>query len=120
MKPPVDDRPLRVGLPRADHQIARSGMDALSQSELDVLKDAADGLTVGETAIRRVKSSATVKGQRAAVLAKLSASNIVHAVAMMSRHDLHSARQLNAPRIIGGPRTDVAGDRDRARRPPES
>jgi DNA-binding NarL/FixJ family response regulator len=55
----------------------------LSASELAVLEDAANGLTVNETATKRSKSPETVKSQRRSVLLKLGARNIAQAVAMM-------------------------------------
>jgi DNA-binding NarL/FixJ family response regulator len=58
-------------------------MAALSPSEAAVLEDAANGLTVTETAARRSKGRETVKTQRQAILLKLGARNIAQAVAMM-------------------------------------
>jgi DNA-binding CsgD family transcriptional regulator len=55
---------------------------ALSPSEIDVLRDAAHGLTVSESAASRGKSSETVKSQRKQVLIKLGARNMTHAVAL--------------------------------------
>jgi DNA-binding CsgD family transcriptional regulator len=55
----------------------------LSASELAVLEDAANGLTVTETALRRLKGRETVKTQRRSILLKLGARNIAQAVAMM-------------------------------------
>jgi DNA-binding NarL/FixJ family response regulator len=54
----------------------------LSRSELDVLEDAANGLTTKQSAVKRSKSTETVKSQRTSVLAKLGARNMVQAVAM--------------------------------------
>jgi DNA-binding NarL/FixJ family response regulator len=54
----------------------------LSRSELDVLEDAANGLTTKQSAAKRSKSTETVKSQRTSVLAKLGARNMVQAVAM--------------------------------------
>jgi DNA-binding CsgD family transcriptional regulator len=54
----------------------------LSRSELDVLEDAANGLTTRQSAAARSKSTETVKSQRTSVLAKLGARNMVQAVAM--------------------------------------
>jgi DNA-binding NarL/FixJ family response regulator len=54
----------------------------LSRSELDVLEDAANGLTTRQSAFERSKSAETVKSQRTSVLAKLGARNMVQAVAM--------------------------------------
>jgi DNA-binding CsgD family transcriptional regulator len=66
----------RVSPPQVD-------MAALSQSERGVLDDAANGMSVIETAASRSKSPETVKTQRASILLKLGARNMVHAVAMM-------------------------------------
>jgi DNA-binding CsgD family transcriptional regulator len=55
---------------------------ALSPSELDVLRDAAQGLTVVESAASRIKSPETVKSQRKQVMVKLGARNMTHAVAL--------------------------------------
>ncbi len=74
----------------------KTGLETLSSSESEILRDAAEGLTVRESADFRVKSPATVKGQRAAVLAKLGARNIAHAVALMARHDLSPRRSEEA------------------------
>jgi DNA-binding NarL/FixJ family response regulator len=57
----------------------------LSRSELDILEDAANGLTTRESAFGRSKSAETVKSQRTSVLAKLGARNMVQAVAMTVR-----------------------------------
>jgi DNA-binding NarL/FixJ family response regulator len=59
------------------------GCGMLSPSELAVLEDAALGLTVAETAVKRHKSPETVKTQRRSVLLKLGARNVAQAVAMM-------------------------------------
>ena len=52
----------------------------LTQSEREVLGDAADGLTVRESARRRQKSTETVKTQRKRIMLKLGARNITQAV----------------------------------------
>ena len=57
----------------------------LSRSELDVLEDAANGLTTRQSALGRCKSPETVKSQRTSVLAKLGARNMVQAVAIAVR-----------------------------------
>ena len=54
----------------------------LSRPELEVLRAAADGLSVEETAELLVKSPHTIVAQRRAVQAKLGARNIAHAVAL--------------------------------------
>jgi DNA-binding CsgD family transcriptional regulator len=69
----------------------RAGSDrpfGLSHTELDVLRDAAEGLTIEETAERRRKSAQTVKSQRSTVILKLNARNIAHAVALGIREHL--------------------------------
>ena len=58
-----------------------------------MLDDAAEGLTVAETAARRYKSTETVKTQRRAILLKLGARNTAQAVAMA-----HRARLLEVER----------------------
>jgi DNA-binding NarL/FixJ family response regulator len=66
-----------------EHAAAGSPAAAdLSSSELEVLRDAANGLTTRQSAESRSKSTETVKSQRTAVLAKLGARNMVQAVAM--------------------------------------
>jgi DNA-binding NarL/FixJ family response regulator len=60
----------------------------LSVHEVLVLEDAAEGLTVGESALRRHKSGETVKSQRRSILAKLGAKNMTHAVAITSASGL--------------------------------
>lgn len=52
----------------------------LSRAELQVLQDAAEGLTVDESARKRIKGSQTVKTQRTLILLKLGAKNMPHAV----------------------------------------
>jgi DNA-binding CsgD family transcriptional regulator len=67
---------------RAGVLAARADLPGLSPSERDILADAANGMTVGETAISRSKSAETVKTQRHAILRKLGARNMVQAVGM--------------------------------------
>jgi DNA-binding NarL/FixJ family response regulator len=52
-------------------------------SERGVLVDAANGMTVIETAASRSKSPETVKSQRRSILLKLGARNMAQAVGMM-------------------------------------
>jgi DNA-binding CsgD family transcriptional regulator len=66
----------RAPTPRAD-------TSGLSMSERGVLVDAANGMTVIETAASRSKSPETVKSQRRSILLKLGARNIAQAVGMM-------------------------------------
>lgn len=54
----------------------------LTDCELEVLTDAAAGLTTQETARKRVKGVETVKTQRRSILLKLGARNMAHAVGM--------------------------------------
>jgi DNA-binding NarL/FixJ family response regulator len=55
----------------------------LSSSEREILEDASQGMTASESAARRAKGSETVKSQRAAILVKLGARNMAHAVCFM-------------------------------------
>jgi DNA-binding NarL/FixJ family response regulator len=61
---------------------------ALSPSEVDVLLDAAGGLTVKESAVFRGRGTETIKTQRKNILIKLSARNITQAVAVALRDEL--------------------------------
>lgn len=72
----------------------------LSLTEIEVLRDAADGLTIDETAERRSKSSQTVKSQRSTVILKLNARNIAHAVAVGIRE--HLIEPSSPPDHAGG------------------
>ncbi|MDX6567341.1 MAG: Bacterial regulatory protein luxR family [Gaiellales bacterium] len=75
-----------VPAPRADdHGVSPPPveMPGLSRSERGVLGDAANGMSVIETATSRSKSPETVKSQRRTILLKLGARNMPHAVAMM-------------------------------------
>jgi DNA-binding CsgD family transcriptional regulator len=82
----VPESPERAHLlawPPADSQPMFEDPGAgLSPAELEVLRDAAAGLTTTETAIKHYKSQETVKSQRKAILIKLSARNMTHAVAI--------------------------------------
>ncbi len=62
----------------------------LSESELLVLVDAAEGLSTAESAARRFKGRETIKTQRARVLVKLQARNMTHAVALAIANGLIS------------------------------
>jgi DNA-binding NarL/FixJ family response regulator len=55
----------------------------LTANEREVLVDAAHGLTVDESARVRGKGPETVKTQRASILLKLGARNMVHAVSLL-------------------------------------
>jgi DNA-binding CsgD family transcriptional regulator len=61
----------------------------LTSCEIDVLSDAAAGLTTFETARKRSKGVETVKTQRRSILLKLGAHNMTHAVGITNdlRHD---------------------------------
>jgi DNA-binding CsgD family transcriptional regulator len=68
-----------------EHSLATTvDTSRLSASEARVLMDAANGLTVKESASSRHKGSETVKSQRRSVLLKLGARNMAQAVAMTS------------------------------------
>jgi DNA-binding CsgD family transcriptional regulator len=54
----------------------------LTAKELTVLRLAAEGATSAETAERLRKAGETVKSQRRAIIAKLRARNIIHAVSI--------------------------------------
>jgi DNA-binding CsgD family transcriptional regulator len=58
---------------------------SLSPRERDVLDDAASGLSVIETAAKRIKSTETVKTQRKSIMLKLDARNMTEAVALTRR-----------------------------------
>jgi DNA-binding NarL/FixJ family response regulator len=60
----------------------------VTASEHEVLIDAAEGLTVVESASRRCKGAETVKTQRKQVMLKLGARNMTHAVALAIRDGL--------------------------------
>jgi DNA-binding CsgD family transcriptional regulator len=72
---------------------SRSDSHALSPSERDVLEDAALGLTVIETARKRMKGEETVKTQRRSILLKLGARNMAHAVATAMREHAFESRR---------------------------
>jgi DNA-binding CsgD family transcriptional regulator len=71
--------------PIADVPRGRPGCADLSIHEIDVLRDAAEGLTVVESAARHWKSIETVKSQRRSILQKLGAHNMTHAVGITAR-----------------------------------
>jgi DNA-binding CsgD family transcriptional regulator len=66
----------------------------LSPGELDVLVDAAGGMTVKESAVFRARGTETIKTQRKNVLLKLRARNITQAVALALRDRLISTAAL--------------------------
>jgi two-component system NarL family response regulator len=65
----------------------------LSVAEVEILDDAADGLTMLGSAARRHKSIETVKSQRKSILAKLGARNMTHAVAIATRDGIVSCER---------------------------
>ena len=60
----------------------RDDLQVLTATEMDVLTDAANGLTRAESAAKRFKGSETVKTQRRSILLKLGARNMAQAVGM--------------------------------------
>ena len=69
---------------------------SLGDRELDVLRLAATGASVDETATRLGSSVETVKSQRRVVIAKLDARNMMHAVALGYENGLLSPEALAA------------------------
>jgi DNA-binding CsgD family transcriptional regulator len=67
----------------------RSG---LTPGELDVLEDAANGLTVTESAAARRTSCDAVKSRRRSIMRKLRARTMTHAVGMTLEHGLLHVR----------------------------
>ena len=63
-------------------RLCRGDLQMLTPTELDVLTDAANGLTRAESAAKRFKGSETVKTQRRSILLKLGARNMAQAVGM--------------------------------------
>jgi DNA-binding NarL/FixJ family response regulator len=84
----------------ASRRTARSGtcsghnenVSSISVAELDILVDAAEGLTTNESAARRHKGRETVKTQRKNILVKLGARNMTQAVAIAFDSDVIVAR----------------------------
>ena len=72
-------------------QVPSPGLYGLSPAEQEILDDAAEGLTVAETAQKRMKGFETVKTQRRSIMLKLNARNIAHAVSVASRNGLLGA-----------------------------
>ena len=60
----------------------RGNLKVLTPTEMEVLTDAANGLTRAESAAKRFKGSETVKTQRRSILLKLGARNMAQAVGM--------------------------------------
>jgi DNA-binding CsgD family transcriptional regulator len=63
---------------------ASAYLPRLSRSEVEVLEDAAQGLSTVQTARKRSKGAETVKTQRRSILLKLGAQNMAHAIAMIT------------------------------------
>jgi DNA-binding CsgD family transcriptional regulator len=76
----------------------------LSVAELEALQAAAHGLTVAESAGVLDKSPETVKSQRNAVLLKLHARNIAHAVCLATAAGAVDAEQVQPPERRSDPR----------------
>jgi DNA-binding CsgD family transcriptional regulator len=68
--------------------VAQHNLEVLTASEMDVLNDAANGLTRAESAAKRFKGPETVKTQRRSILLKLGARNMAQAVAMAHANDV--------------------------------
>jgi DNA-binding CsgD family transcriptional regulator len=62
--------------------------NGLTPGELDVLEDAANGLTVIESAVARRSSCDAVKSRRRSILRKLRAKTMTHAVGMTLDHGM--------------------------------
>ena len=91
---PIHGQPHLLSWQHARSEPAEPAMRSLlSVHEVFVLEDAADGLTVAESAFRRQKSGETVKSQRRSILAKLGAKNMTHAVAITSASGLLRERR---------------------------
>jgi DNA-binding CsgD family transcriptional regulator len=84
---PLDgDEPHLLAWPQHSSGLAmRDSASSLSESELEVLVDAAHGMTVHESAAHRSKGPETVKSQRKAILLKVGARNMAQAVGMIVR-----------------------------------
>jgi DNA-binding NarL/FixJ family response regulator len=86
--PANGDAPHLLGWLDEPTQLAvRSDLKVLTPTELDVLTDAANGLTRAESAAKRFKGAETVKTQRRSILLKLGARNMAQAVGMAHAHD---------------------------------
>jgi DNA-binding NarL/FixJ family response regulator len=72
------DEPMTLKLP--------GDLKVLTATELEVLTDAANGLTRAESAAKRFKGAETVKTQRRSILLKLGARNMAQAVGMTHVH----------------------------------
>jgi RNA polymerase sigma factor (sigma-70 family) len=77
------------------HVDQRAEPRPLTKKELKVLRMAAEGASIGETAIRLRKAHDTVKTQRRAVITKLQARNMVNAVAIAYQRGLLTDQRLN-------------------------
>jgi DNA-binding NarL/FixJ family response regulator len=90
--PGGDEQPHLLAWTPLRARVERAGPPQdLSPSELGVLRDAAEGMTSGESARSRSKSAETVKSQRKSILMKLGARNMAQAVAVGVRESWISA-----------------------------
>jgi DNA-binding CsgD family transcriptional regulator len=71
--------------------VGRAQTSRLTPSELDVLEDAANGLSVRESGLLRRKGVETVKSQRGSVLRKLGARTMTHAVALSLQNGVEAS-----------------------------
>jgi DNA-binding CsgD family transcriptional regulator len=87
------ERPHLLMWPRDQPTAWEGQRSAPSPSELEVLRDAAAGLTTSECAFKRIKGAQTVKTQRKSILLKLDARDIAQAVGIaFSRQIITSER----------------------------
>jgi DNA-binding CsgD family transcriptional regulator len=81
--PRIGEPPHLLDVPGAENIVVGHGRTGrLTPSELDVLEDAANGLSARESGILRCKGTETVKSQRGSVLRKIGARSMTHAVAL--------------------------------------
>jgi DNA-binding NarL/FixJ family response regulator len=85
--PANGDAPHLLGWVDAPSSLKLPGdLKVLTPTEMDVLTDAANGLTRAESAAKRFKGAETVKTQRRSILLKLGARNMAQAVGMTHVH----------------------------------
>lgn len=90
--PANGDTPHLLGwLDEPAEPVLRGDLKVLTAAELDVLTDAANGLTRAESAAKRFKGSETVKTQRRSILLKLGARNMAQAVGMTQAYPTKAA-----------------------------
>jgi DNA-binding NarL/FixJ family response regulator len=81
--PSNGDSPHLLGWLDEPASVALHGdLQVLTTTEMEVLTDAANGLTRAESAAKRFKGSETVKTQRRSILLKLGARNMAQAVGL--------------------------------------